>query len=198
VKTCSKCDQEKPVSEFPKRKSSNDGLHGWCRPCYRSYYTSAMRKWRAENPERSLEAGREWVRKNPEAAAAKDRRWKDANREKMREYAAKRRRENPEAISASYKRWRERNLEKDRVRVATRRALCKDTPELRVFVGDLLQQPCAYCGSSENITVAHVVPRSRGGKHQQDNLAPACLSCNSSKGARTLDEWPGPHSTKAA
>lgn len=192
MKKCSKCGESKPRDEFPKRKSSRDGLHGWCRPCYRAYYTQAMRNWRAANPERAREANRQWIKNNSEAAIAKDRRWKAANREKTRSYAAQRRREKPDAVRASFQRWREKNLDRDRLRIATRRALCADTPELRAFVKRILEQPCTYCGATKNITVDHIVPLSRGGKHEQANLAPACFSCNSSKGARTLDEWPGP------
>ena len=194
MKKCSKCSESKPRDEFPKRKSSRDGLHGWCRPCFRAYYTQAMRNWRAANPERALEANREWVKNNPKAAAAKDRRWKEANREQTRAYAAQRRQENPEAVRAAYHRWRNKNIAKERLRITTRRSLLKDSPELRTFMANLLSQPCRYCGATENITVDHVVPLSRGGKHEQANLAPACSSCNSSKGARTLDEWPGPPS----
>lgn len=194
MKQCSKCGKTKDRSEFPRRKSSRDGLHGWCRPCYRAYYTQAMRSWRSKNPQRALEANREWVKKNPEAALAKDRRWKAANRDKMRAYAANRRKKDPVAVRAAYEKWRLENLDEERLRVATRRALTADSPELREFIGALLTEPCSYCGSTENITVDHVVPLSKGGKHEQANLAPACFSCNSSKGARTLDEWPGPPS----
>jgi len=37
--------------------------------------------------------------------------------------------------------------------------------------------------------VDHVIPRSRGGSDDIDNLVPACARCNLSKGARTLQEW---------
>lgn len=49
---------------------------------------------------------------------------------------------------------------------------------------------CAYCGErSERVDPDHVVPLSRGGADSVTNLLPACLSCNSSKGARLLHEW---------
>lgn len=35
----------------------------------------------------------------------------------------------------------------------------------------------------------HVVPRSRGGSNEADNLVPACNSCNAGKGGRTLEEY---------
>jgi hypothetical protein len=47
---------------------------------------------------------------------------------------------------------------------------------------------CAYCGES-GTTKDHVIPLSRGGDNTIDNIVPACRLCNSSKGAKTLDEW---------
>ena len=49
---------------------------------------------------------------------------------------------------------------------------------------------CAYCGNdADPLTLEHVAPLSRGGLHVPENLAPACASCNGSKGARTVGEW---------
>lgn len=49
---------------------------------------------------------------------------------------------------------------------------------------------CAYCGDKpDRLDPDHVVPLSRGGSNAPSNLLPACVMCNSSKGAMTLDEW---------
>lgn len=48
---------------------------------------------------------------------------------------------------------------------------------------------CVYCDSPLNLTLDHIIPQSRGGSHTPDNLCTACRSCNSSKGARTPEEW---------
>lgn len=48
---------------------------------------------------------------------------------------------------------------------------------------------CWYCGQYHVVTIDHVLPLSRGGTHGIDNLAPACASCNSSKGPKLLSEW---------
>lgn len=44
---------------------------------------------------------------------------------------------------------------------------------------------CQYCGSTKNLTLDHVLPRSKGGKHSWDNVVIACERCNSRKGDRT-------------
>lgn len=48
---------------------------------------------------------------------------------------------------------------------------------------------CLYCGMHAADTVDHIVPLARGGSNFSSNLAPACRSCNSSKGTKLLAEW---------
>lgn len=57
------------------------------------------------------------------------------------------------------------------------------------FILKLLDSPCMYCGSTDEITIEHIVPLMRGGQHSIINLGPACRSCNCSKQSKTLDEW---------
>ncbi|TMK39166.1 MAG: HNH endonuclease [Actinobacteria bacterium] len=43
---------------------------------------------------------------------------------------------------------------------------------------------CQYCGSGSNLTVDHVVPRSKGGSSTWDNIVASCAPCNRRKGDR--------------
>jgi 5-methylcytosine-specific restriction endonuclease McrA len=48
---------------------------------------------------------------------------------------------------------------------------------------------CQYCGSrTKDLTIDHVTPRSRGGKHTWENLVSACRACNHRKGGKSLEE----------
>ena len=48
---------------------------------------------------------------------------------------------------------------------------------------------CQYCGTrGKDLTIDHVIPRHRGGKHTWENLVSACRACNHRKGGKTLDE----------
>lgn len=44
---------------------------------------------------------------------------------------------------------------------------------------------CQYCGSTKQLTIDHVIPVSKGGKHKWDNVVTACERCNQRKGDRT-------------
>lgn len=43
---------------------------------------------------------------------------------------------------------------------------------------------CSYCGSTENLSIDHILAESKGGKTIADNLQTLCRSCNSRKGAK--------------
>jgi 5-methylcytosine-specific restriction endonuclease McrA len=47
---------------------------------------------------------------------------------------------------------------------------------------------CAYCGSKKELTIDHIIPKSRGGKNSWGNLITCCLPCNLKKGDKTPDE----------
>ena len=54
---------------------------------------------------------------------------------------------------------------------------------------------CAYCGlkfKSYQLTIDHVMPKSRGGKNIWMNAVAACKPCNLAKGALTPEEWGHP------
>lgn len=50
---------------------------------------------------------------------------------------------------------------------------------------------CQYCGNrgtAFDLTLDHILPRSRGGRSEPENLCAACQPCNQRKGDRTPDE----------
>ncbi len=51
-----------------------------------------------------------------------------------------------------------------------------------VFLRDRFQ--CQYCGSHEDLTFDHVVPKSKGGVTSWENVVTACAPCNLTKGGR--------------
>lgn len=58
----------------------------------------------------------------------------------------------------------------------------------RIFERD--DYTCQYCGDRGNkLECDHVIPLSRGGSDQDENLVTACKPCNRSKRDKTPEEW---------
>jgi len=70
-------------------------------------------------------------------------------------------------------------LPKTRVRLNRRNLFARDASR------------CQYCGRkfrSSELSLDHIVPRSRGGRTTWTNVVCACMACNVRKGGRTPDE----------
>jgi 5-methylcytosine-specific restriction endonuclease McrA len=71
---------------------------------------------------------------------------------------------------------------KDYIATARRPAFTR----FNVFLRDGFE--CAYCGSHEDLTFDHVIPRSKGGRTSWENIVAACSPCNLRKGGRLARE----------
>lgn len=68
----------------------------------------------------------------------------------------------------------------------------RDWLPLRASVLRAAGNTCHYCGDKDAwMCVDHVLPLSRGGTNDTDNLVACCMPCNSSKGDMLLAEWKG-------
>jgi len=58
----------------------------------------------------------------------------------------------------------------------------------KVFIRD--SYTCCYCGkkTKEDLTIDHIIPKSRGGKTDFLNVVTSCSKCNTKKGNKTLNE----------
>lgn len=65
--------------------------------------------------------------------------------------------------------------------------------QLRGRVWSKTNGSCWYCGGVlnpfENFHIEHINPKSKGGADTLDNLAPACRTCNLSKGGMTIEQF---------
>lgn len=61
---------------------------------------------------------------------------------------------------------------------------------IRLAIHERDKYLCAYCGTGEGpFEVDHVVPVSRGGGDDHDNLCLACKPCNRAKSNKLVSEW---------
>ena len=65
-------------------------------------------------------------------------------------------------------------------------------PQMRLSRREVFQRDrhtCQYCGrQTRDMTLDHILPRHRGGRHEWENLASACKTCNHRKAGRTPQE----------
>lgn len=61
---------------------------------------------------------------------------------------------------------------------------------LRSFVFERDNFTCTYCGErGGRLECDHIIPVSRGGGSNLDNLTTSCFTCNRSKRDKTVEEW---------
>lgn len=185
----------------------------------REHIREYNKTWRNENRDRELRRSAEWRQNNPErvreyqqrynkteSRKTNSRRWRKSHSGKAWRHAYRlephtramaKRYDQSERRRQSMRKYR--RSERGRVSTAQhnhrRRSLTQDghvsAKEWRALV-EKFQNACAYCGTSDvALTMDHVIPLSRGGRHSVSNIVPACLRCNSSKGSRTPEEWNG-------
>lgn len=181
TKSCSKCKVIQPVSEFYKRHGKPDSS---CKSCAREYLaktkeqrSSYHKEYYSKTKEHKLERSKINYLKNRELRKKQITEWNKANRDRINYLQRERYKTNPESKIEHKHRRRARLYNNGVYEVSAK------------FLRNLRNSPCVMCGSTDNISVDHIVPVSRGGRHAEGNLQPLCGLCNSSKSNRTMMEW---------
>lgn len=105
TKVCSKCEQEKELSDFAKDKDCLEGYRGCCKLCRKEY----QREWCAENRERLNENSRQWTMNNQDKKRASALKYYYKNKDKHTEYSRQWQKNNPEKVKVKMKRYRLRH-----------------------------------------------------------------------------------------
>ncbi len=160
---CSTCGEEKPPEAFRIRTVAGYRyLRSQCKACEQPAVRAAIAQWVEKNRSRVNAWRRNWAAETGKPAEHY-RKWRTAHRA---EYNAMK-------------------------RVRRRRAHGSLTLVQWVGVVAAYAGRCAYCAAPwEHLD--HVVPISRGGRHELGNVVPACAACNLRKNKRTPAEWLGP------
>lgn len=166
-KICTKCKESKPSTEFFKCSSTKIGLMSICKSCH----TARNLVYCAVNKDAVKKRSQEWRERNAD--------WYRAGRK------------------IYMKKWmqdtKERDKWKRRLKNNKRRDVINrgDVPEWAwKALLDLFGGVCLKCGSSDCITIDHIIPISKGGAHDISNVQPLCSVCNSRKNAKTWDGRP--------
>ena len=195
-KTCPKCSQTKPHSEWGKNRSKKDGLASECKSCH----AAASASWRAANPDEQKRRSREQFAKNREESNARRKANYWANQDRERATRKSYYERTIETQRQSSREWRKDNPEKVREQGRKIRAQRAAVPTERYSTQDVLDKwgtNCHLCGKpidlkaprathtagwENGLQLDHVIPISSGGPDILDNVKPSHGKCNIGKG----------------
>ncbi len=182
MKTCKKCGENKPISEFGKEPRVADGLQARCRSCKRI----AANEWDRNNKDKKRESVKNWRKNNP-----------DKYKKIIEEYRPTKR--------LSTKRWHDNNKDKNRGYLRARRARLKNNLVEKYSEEQVLKiygDSCYICsdkidlcapraigkdGWQRGLHIDHLLPIAHGGSDTIENVRPTHGICNLRKGSSKID-----------
>lgn len=185
MKTCKKCNQDKPVESFTVDVRYKDGRYPWCAECRRAWRKARLEKqrelasnWREKNVMRNRELNNNHYAKH-----------KDKISVKRREYDRERYRNDPEVKARKDRQTAEKNRRRKALLygIDTQHHTEKEWIDLCARY----DHRCLCCREQKPLSRDHVVPVTSGGLDTIDNIQPLCKGCNSRKNDKTIDYRPG-------
>lgn len=165
----------------------------------KTYKRGYARQWRASNPDKMGAANRRAYLRNlrvrPGCYVKYSSEWRGKNLEKCRAIGRKFYENNREAILVRCKQWRQANPIKvlewgHEARARKRNATTEDcSRKICTLKKARFCHWCCVALTPKTVTIDHVIPLARGGKHCNNNLVAACLACNTSRKAKLVTEW---------
>lgn len=187
---CCKCEKTKILEDFAKDKKCLAGRARKCKICTNEDC------WSKKNPIQNKEYKDKWYEENKDAIRAA---WKETYKADPLKYITYQKIYLSDPINLAKVKIRNAQYLKDHPEISCanrhkRREMAikngNNTLTWRQMQEIKVENPtCKACGSSEDISVDHILPLERGGQNCKENCTVLCRSCNSSKHAKTYTEW---------
>lgn len=180
-KVCTRCGEWKSYENFHRQSQMQDGRHIYCKTCRKTYYVPKDELARSTFKERQRAASRrksiKYRKEHKEEVKKYLRFYYEANKERLDKNNRMYRKLHPECQQIVCRRYFARK----------RGAGGSFTPKEWRNLCEQYDHRCLCCGAQKKLTADHIVPMSSGGSNTIDNIQPLCQSCNSRKGAKTID-----------
>jgi 5-methylcytosine-specific restriction endonuclease McrA len=135
------------------------------------------RQYYIKNRERVLARNKAWNAAHPEVMAAIENAWNENNPGKKAKRIAEWAKNHPEAIKVKFNKHRAKMLGNGgSFTVNEWKHLCKAA-----------RYKCLDCRKRRKLEADHIIPVSKGGTSNIDNIQPLCRTCNARKGTKTTD-----------
>lgn len=173
AKKCSKCGEEKPLTEFRKAAHHKDGLTSHCIPCV----NAGIRDWYHRNRDARKVTLAAWHEKNKgwrnkkalagyyadkDAWRVRNKRWAKEHPEEMRAFTAASDAKRRAAKLGSSGHWTEKDVQGLFLKQRGKCAVCR-------------------CKLDKSFHRDHITALASGGSNDKSNLQLLCKSCNSRK-----------------
>lgn len=164
MKQCTLCGKLKDFAQFSPDKRISSGLQSRCKACF----VEIVRKNRLLDPSKTRMTVKKSREKHYEKVLERNKRYRDQNKEKVFQ-------------------WKKRDRAVNKARIladnAKRRSLTFGPVAKEVQFVYALRDFYAAMSLGENFHVDHIIPLSKGGKHETDNLRVIPAIDNLRKGA---------------
>ncbi len=185
IKICTNCSKEFNTSDRSLR-------------CSRKCLSESRRKLLKERYIRRKpylnKQSKEWKLKNPDKTKAQSYKWRASHLEKSNKIGRDWRKRNPEKTRDSYRKWASKNPGYLSANRQNRRSRMRNAVgSFTVGEWELLKLQynftCPSCLKIEPIiklSVDHIIPLSKGGSNNIENIQPLCRSCNCRKHVKII------------
>jgi 5-methylcytosine-specific restriction endonuclease McrA len=176
MKTCYSCKETKSLDDFHRNKTRSDGRTSRCKVCQKRL----SKEYREKNSDKISETNKSYRENNSDRLREYQREWVKENRDRVNENN-KRYRQTEKGKELAYRKNMKRRSHKHRVYFR---------PHHRKVILDRDSWKCRCCGvdvhdrrdnTPDKAHIDHIVPISKGGNSEPDNLQVLCRTCNLSK-----------------
>lgn len=192
-KKCTKCGITKPLDQFHKQAGCKLGRRPDCMSCH----AVQSKEYRLRCLDKLREAKKIYRLKNAERIKEKDRKYYAQNKHRWI-IQEKKKKNDPIARKRQYaiiNRWRKKNKDQVNVWTRNRRALIKrlEGTHTKQDILDLFAEQrglCAHCSCDITLGyhVDHIIPVSKMGRNDKENLQLLCRTCNLTKNNKVTEK----------